>query len=270
MADTDNEMNAVVRFAEFLADRAGTVSLSGFRQNHEVKCKDDKSPVTAIDQGVETLVRNLVSETFPSHGFLGEEFGSINLDSPDVWVVDPIDGTRSFITGWPIWGTLVAKLSNNHPELGVIDMPAIGERWVGVRGKSCIFRDAAGSTQICRASDCKLLENARFYTTNILYFEPADKLRIETLLESTAVPRFGGDCYPYGLLASGFVDLVVEAKLEPYDYFALVPVVEGAGGIITDWSGASLTEASDGRVIAAATAELHQAALSVLTTPDKV
>ena len=256
--------DSTVEFAKNLADRARTVSLAGFRKDIEITEKNDHSPVTEIDRNVESFVRKMVSETYPTHGFLGEEFGSLNLDAEELWVVDPIDGTRSFITGWPIWGTLLAKLYNGYPEIGLIDMPAIGERWLGICGKSCTFEDNTGTQHKCRVSKCETLVQARFYTTNILYFDAADRLKIETLLQATAVPRFGGDCYSYGLLASGFVDLVVEAKLEPYDYFALIPVVESAGGLITDWSGNPLHQGSDGRVIAAATPQLHRAALDLL------
>jgi len=264
MTNTPDISKSAVDFAIYLADQARLVSLPGFRKDVEIKKKDDHSPVTEIDRNVETFVREMVGKTFPSHGFLGEEFGSVNLDSKDLWVVDPIDGTRSFITGWPIWGTLLAKLSNQRPEIGIIDMPAIRERWLGICGKGCTFEDHSGVKQNCRVSTCETLADARFYTTNILYFEPEDRVNIETLLQTVAVPRFGGDCYSYGLLALGHVDLVVEAKLEPYDYFALVPVVESAGGVITDWSGNPLHQGSDGRVIAAATPQLQAAALEIL------
>jgi inositol-phosphate phosphatase/L-galactose 1-phosphate phosphatase/histidinol-phosphatase len=255
---------STVEFARYLADHARLISLPGFRKDVEIVKKNDLSPVTEIDRSVESFVREMVRKTYPAHGFLGEEFGSLNLDAEELWVVDPIDGTRSFITGWPIWGTLLAKLHGGNPEIGLIDMPAIRERWLGICGKSCTFEDSNGFIHDCQVSTCETLAQARFYTTNILYFEPTDRAKIEILLQTTAVPRFGGDCYSYGLLASGHVDLVVEAKLEPYDYFALIPVVQSAGGIITDWSGNQLHQESDGRVIAAATPQLHAAALEIL------
>ncbi|WIY25643.1 inositol monophosphatase family protein [Parasedimentitalea psychrophila] len=264
MSNTRIVADSTVEFAIYLADQARLVSLPGFRKDVQIVEKNDLSPVTEIDRSVESFVRGMVEKTYPSHGFLGEEFGSLNLDAEELWVVDPIDGTRSFITGWPIWGTLLAKLRNGSPEIGLIDMPAIRERWLGICGKGCTFEDRSGVKQDCRVSSCETLAQARFYTTNILYFEPADRAKIEILLQTAAVPRFGGDCYSYGLLASGHVDLVVEAKLEPYDYFALIPVVESAGGIITDWSGNTLHQGSDGRVIAAATPQLHAAALEIL------
>ncbi|AZV77364.1 inositol monophosphatase family protein [Parasedimentitalea marina] len=264
MTNTRIVSQSTVDFASYLADQARLVSLPGFRKDVEIVKKNDLSPVTEIDRNVESFVREMVKKTYPTHGFLGEEFGSLNLDAEELWVVDPIDGTRSFITGWPIWGTLLAKLNGGNPEIGLIDMPAIRERWLGICGKTCTFEDSSGARHDCRVSTCETLAQARFYTTNILYFDADDRVKIETLLQSAAVPRFGGDCYSYGLLASGHVDLVVEAKLEPYDYFALIPVVESAGGVITDWSGNPLHQASDGRVIAAATPQLHQAALEIL------
>ncbi|MEM5518915.1 inositol monophosphatase family protein [Henriciella sp. AS95] len=264
MIELDIPADSFVKFAKSLADDAREISLAGFRKDNAIISKNDQSPVTAIDRRVETLVRNLVESTYPAHGFLGEEFGSLNLEASDLWVVDPIDGTRSFITGWPIWGTLVAKLSHDAPELGIIDMPALNERWVGVCGDKCTFEDASGQMQQCQVSTCKALNEARFYTTNVLYFEAEDRQKIEAMLLATAVPRFGGDCYSYGLLASGHVDLVIEANLEPYDYLALVPVVQSAGGTITDWSGNNLNRHSDGRVIAASTPELHRQAMQFL------
>jgi histidinol phosphatase-like enzyme (inositol monophosphatase family) len=259
----DDSTETAAAFAQMLADKAQVISLAGFRQNIDIDVKKDKSPVTIIDQNVESMVRTLVTESFPSHGFLGEEFGSVNLDSPDIWVVDPIDGTRSFVTGWPIWGTLVAKVFHEKPSIGVIDMPVLGERWVGVCGKSSTFYKNDSVIE-CRTSNCRSIEQARFYTTNILYFEDSDRPKIDELLRRTAIPRFGGDCYSYGLLASGHIDLVVEAELEPYDFLALVPVVESAGGIITDWSGQPLTRHSGKQVVAAATPELHRQALELL------
>lgn len=263
MTSYDTTPADMVRFANDLADTARTLSIAGFRQANEILTKQDASPVTLIDQNVENLVRSLVQETFPTHGFLGEEFGSVNLEADDIWVVDPIDGTRSFITGWPIWGTLVAKITRELPHIGLIDMPALNERWVGVCGGGCTFTSAAGH-QDCHVSGCTSLEDATFYTTNILYFEDADRPKIETLLNRTRIPRFGGDCYGYGLLASGHIDLVVESELEPYDFLALVPVVEGAGGVITDWDGNAVTRHTGKRIIAAATPALHQEALNIL------
>ncbi|MCZ7676732.1 MAG: histidinol-phosphatase [Roseovarius sp.] len=263
MSFVDDSTETAVAFAGMLADKARAISLAGFRQDLDIALKSDKSPVTAIDRDVESMVRDMVARSFPGHGFLGEEFASVNLTSDNVWVVDPIDGTRSFITGWPIWGTLIAKLVREQPSLGVIDMPALDERWIGIRGGACTFSNG-GSTAACRVSECRSLDDASFYTTNILYFGDADRRKVEAILHRAAIPRFGGDCYSYGLLASGHVDLVIESDLEPYDFLALVPVVESAGGIITDWAGRPLNRHSGKQVVAAATAELHRQALAML------
>lgn len=251
-------------FAEALVDDAAKISMSWFRKALDAELKADCSPVTQADREIESSIRKKIAEHYPDHGILGEEYGRLNLGAKYTWVVDPIDGTRSFITGWPIWGTLVSLLRDDKPELGFIDMPALGERWKAIQGSPTHFTSARGNVEACRTSVCRHLEGARFYTTSPFYFEEVDRAKIEKIARSSATPRFGGDCYSYGLLASGHVDLVIEALLQPFDYFALVPIVEGAGGVITDWDGQPLTIASDGRVIAAATPDLHAQVLHML------
>ncbi|WP_425537756.1 histidinol-phosphatase [Pseudaminobacter soli (ex Li et al. 2025)] len=254
----------LAEFAETLANDAALMSMSWFRKRIDAELKADCSPVTQADREIEASIRNKIAENYPDHGILGEEYGRLNLDARHVWVVDPIDGTRSFITGWPIWGTLVCLLQDGKPELGIIDMPALGERWKATRGNPTCFYSAQGNVEICQTSACRSLEIARFYTTSLFYFENSDRPKIEKIAKSSATPRFGGDCYSYGLLASGHVDLVVEALLQPFDYFALVPIIEGAGGVITDWNGQPLAIGSDGRVVAAATPQLHAEVLQIL------
>ena len=257
--DTDE-----VNFAVRLAHKAGKTALSMFRKQLKIRLKNDLSPVTMVDQEVERIIREEIKNQFPHHGFLGEEHGSYNLDADDIWIIDPIDGTRSFITGWPIWGTLVAKTQHGKPTIGIIEIPATKEQWVGVSGKGCEYVGNNSIPEITNVSNCRLISESRFYTTSILYFDDSDRVAIEKIMHLSSVPRFGGDCYSYGLLASGHVDLVIEAQLEPYDFMALVPVVEESHGIITDWMGKALNIKSDGRVIAAATPELHAEALAIL------
>lgn len=254
----------LVRFAETLASQAGQKALGYFRRPLNIESKSDESPVTVADRDVEALVRARLAEAYPHHGILGEEYGNENLDARNVWVVDPIDGTRSFITGWPIWGTLLSLVEQGTPSIGVIDLPALGERWVGARGQSSRFICGRTGTQDCRTSSCRTLAEASLYSTSPFYFAEGDKAAVEAVARRAHTPRFGGDCYSYGLLASGHIDAVVEALLQPFDYFSLIPVIEGAGGVITDWSGAPLTMRSDGRVVAAATPELHREILDGL------
>ncbi len=253
-----------VAFAETIAQEAGVLALDWFRQGMDIETKADDSPVTVADRTVEAFLRKAIAAHFPDHAILGEEYGAEGSAGAPTWVIDPIDGTRSFITGWPIWGTLMALVQDGRAQLGVVEMPALGERWSAVAGQGAWFTGRDGQRTRACASQCRDLARARFYTTSLLYFEGAARTAIEHLAARTATARFGGDCYSYGLLASGHVDLVVESRLEPYDFLALVPIVEAAGGVITDWSGAALGLESDGRVIAAATPELHAQARTLL------
>jgi inositol-phosphate phosphatase / L-galactose 1-phosphate phosphatase / histidinol-phosphatase len=251
-------------FAADLARRAGRHALQWFRQPLEVEAKGDDSPVTIADRAVETMLRQAIVTRFPDHGILGEEFGGNGAVARHTWVIDPIDGTRSFITGWPIWGTLIALLDGGQPTLGVIEMPALKEQWLGVAGRKTTFTDSTGTLYPCQTSACTSLRDARFYTTSPMYFSEQDRALMERIAATAQTTRFGGDCYSYGLLASGHVDLVVEALLQPYDYLAIVPVVTGAGGVITDWEGRVPDLYCDGRIVAAATPALHSQALDML------
>jgi len=244
-------------FAEHLADAARPIALRYFRTPLDVERKADASPVTLADREIEQAMRAMIAARFPEHGIFGEEFGQ-QLGQTYTWVIDPIDGTKSFITGMPLFGTLICLAQEGRPILGVVDAPATGERWVG----DCTTTHFNGA--VARVSGCTKLADARLYTTSHDFFEPAQWERFDRLSRRAAFRRFGGDCYLYGLLASGHIDLVIESGLQPYDYAALVPVIEGAGGVITDWNGKPLTIASDGRVIAAASEALLYEALAAL------
>eukprot|EP01034_Spumella_vulgaris_P043668 gene43668-54249_t len=212
-----------------------------------VEPKADASPVTIADRGAEELMRGLIAKKFPAHGIIGEEFGSERPDAEFVWVLDPIDGTKSFISGVPLFGTLIALLQDGWPILGIIDQPISGERWVGALGQPTLFGGQPARTRTCRA-----LADATLATTGPQYFADHDAEHFMALAAQTAHKRmvFGGDCYNYGLLSSGHIDLVVEAGLKLHDFAALVPVVEGAGGTMCDWNGDPLHSESEGRVIA--------------------
>lgn len=250
----------LAQFANGLADVTDAMAMSYFRKPLDVERKADLSPVTQADRAIETAMRERIAQEFPNHGVLGEEHEDARLDATHVWVLDPIDGTKSFVSGMPTFGTLIACLSGGTPELGVISIPPTGERWVGVRG--------SGSTlngKPCRTSSRSRLAEATLYTTTPDMFDAAGLANFETLSDKVGMRRFGGDCYAYGLLASGHVDLVFEMDLHPYDYMALVPVVEGAGGVITDWCGQALGLHSSGHVIAANSPALHAEALAALS-----
>ncbi|BAU92638.1 L-histidinol-phosphate phosphatase [Methylorubrum populi] len=251
----------ILAFAAELAEAARPIARAYFRTPLDIVTKADESPVTLADRAIEARLRSLIEARFPDHGIFGEEMGVKPGTAPGngpVWVIDPIDGTKSFVTGLPLFGTLIAFLDGGVPLVGVIDMPALGERWTGRPGQALFGAEPA------RTSGCRSLSAARFFTTAPDGFIGEDAARYRRLSAATALRRFGGDCYAYGLLASGHCDLIAETGLQPYDYMALVPVIRAAGGVVTDWAGADLTLASDGRVLAAASPELHAQALALL------
>ncbi|MGE5516079.1 MAG: histidinol-phosphatase [Bacteroidota bacterium] len=248
-----------VALAERLAEAARPVVRKYFRTPVAVDDKPDDSPVTIADREAEAAMRVLIAETFPEHGILGEEHGSHNTGAEWVWVLDPIDGTKAFITGKPSFGTLIALAHRGTPVLGVIDQAILNERWLGGVGHPTTLNGAPA-----RVRSCDALAKAYAYTTGPEFFDAATLPAWNRIAAKVKQPRYGCDCYAYALLTSGFVDLVVEAGLKPYDYAALVPVIENAGGIVTDWTGGKLTIHSDGRVCAAGDARLHAQALEVL------
>lgn len=253
------ETDQLAQFAGTLADETDAMAMTYFRKPLDIEAKADASPVTQADRAIEAVMRRHIAAAFPSHGILGEEHEDSRRDADRLWVIDPIDGTKSFLSGMPSFGTLIASLSGGVPDIGVISIPPTGERWSGQSGKPSLFNGTP-----CRTSGRQSLSDAILYTTSPDSFDPAELAQFDALSKRVAMRRFGGDCYAYGLLASGHVDLVVEMNLHPYDYMALVPVVQGAGGVITDWEGRALTLASEGKVIAAASASLHTQALAAL------
>jgi len=252
---------ALIAFANELADAAGAIVRRYFRRGVAVDDKPDMSPVTIADREVEMALRARIGQRFPDHGILGEEHGSVHTDAERVWVLDPIDGTKSFISGVPLFGTLIALVEGGVPVLGVIDQPISRERWLGVRGARSTFNGVPISTRACPA-----LGSATLFATTPDMFKGADVEAFGRLKSAVKLARFGGDCYAYGLLASGFIDVVVEASLKPYDFAALVPVIAGAGGSMTDWRGGALGLASDGRVLACGDPRLAQAARGLLAS----
>jgi inositol-phosphate phosphatase/L-galactose 1-phosphate phosphatase/histidinol-phosphatase len=248
-----------IALAERLADTAGAIVLRYFRTPVAVDDKADLSPVTIADREAETAMRDMIATAFPEHGVIGEEHGADRPDAEHVWVLDPIDGTKSFITGRPLFGSLIALCRNGRPVVGVIDCPAVKERWVGAYA-----RPTRHQGRPARVRPCPALDRAALYCTSPHMFRPADFERFERVRKRVKLPLYGGDCFAYGLVASGFADLVIEGGLKPYDYAAIVPVLEGAGGTLTDWRGDALTLQSDGRVIAAGDSRTHAQAIEVL------
>ena len=253
--------DALIALAERLADAGRLAARHHFRTPVAVDDKADASPVTIADREAESAMRRIIEETHPDHGIVGEEHGTVRPDADDVWVLDPIDGTKQFISGKPTFGCLVALVHRGRPVLGVIDMPALQERWVGAAGRATLFTDAHGEVP-AETRRCPNLDAATLCATSPgMSAQAADNAAFERLRECTKLTLYGGDCHNYGLLAAGHLDLVCEAGMSYYDFAALVPVIEGAGGVITDWQGRPLGPESDGRVLAAGDLTLHAQAL---------
>ena len=246
--------------AEAAADVAAAAIRPLFRRRLTVERKSDASPVTIADRSAELAMRGVLSQWFPAHSVFGEEFGELNPGQRYRWVLDPVDGTRAFVTGRPQFGTLIALLDGERPIVGVIDQPITGERWIGAHGLATRFRGTYG--HVC-TRPCSALSDAELSVTSPAMFGP-DLPRWERLREATKRVTYGGDCYAYGLLALGQIDIIAEATMQPWDWAALVPIIEGAGGSITDWQGAALSPHGDGRVLAVGDPSLLAAAISVL------
>lgn len=235
-------------FLDLLADAAGKVTLPLFRAGGAV---DDKGgsyfdPVTEADRTAESVMRKIINDTFPDHGIIGEEHGPEREDAEFVWVLDPIDGTRSFITGIPLWGTLIGLLRNGKPILGMMAQPFTGEHFAG-DGKRAWYRGPGGKRALATRS-CAKLSDAALFTTTPAIFGLTDRPSYDRVEASVRLTRYGADCYAYCMVGSGNADLVVEAELKPYDIVALIPIIEGAGGRVTSWEGGSA--ADGGRVVA--------------------
>lgn len=263
MAIASETQTEFTQFALALAEAGGKTALEWFRKKYTIEHKSDKSPVTVADKTTETCLREMIRAHYPEHGVLGEEFGDENGSQEYVWSLDPIDGTRSFITGSPLWGTIVALVHNGSPITGVVRVPAMDECWWGSRGCGA-WSGTAAEKKRAEVSACTDISTAKFYTTSPYYFSAEEKPAVSRVIDAAQEARFGGDCYSYCLLASGYVDLIVESCLHYFDYMPLIPIIEEAGGLITDWQGQPLHMESAGQVVAAATPELHRQALELL------
>jgi myo-inositol-1(or 4)-monophosphatase len=250
-------------FVDKLATVAGEAIRPFFRTALGVQNKSGTGvfdPVTEADRAAETAMRALIRETFPAHGVIGEEFGDDRSDAPFVWVLDPIDGTKSFIAGMPAWGTLIGLLKDGVPVYGMMYQPFIGEYFSG-DGAAARYRGPAGERKLM-VRNCAALKEAILYTTSPLLMNNEERKRFQKVEKAARLSRYGGDCYAYCMVAAGHVDLVIEAGLNRYDVLPLIPIVEGAGGIITDWNGG--TAANGGRIIAAGDKRVHEQALKLL------
>jgi myo-inositol-1(or 4)-monophosphatase len=256
------DLDELALAAEAAADVAAAVIRPFFRQGVGADLKGDASPVTIADRSAEQAMRAVLSVRFPDHGILGEEFGLQNPDARLRWVLDPVDGTRAFITGRPLFGTLIGLLDGDTPVIGIIDQPVTGERWVGVSGRPTRFRGSFGGVAGCRP--CPRISEAELSCTSPQMFG-AHLAAFDRLSAAAGRTSFGGDCYAYGLLALGQIDVIAEADLKIWDWAALVPVIEGAGGRVTDWTGARLRPGGDGRALAVGDPALLEQAVGILT-----
>jgi myo-inositol-1(or 4)-monophosphatase len=250
-------------FLDKLATISGEAILPYFRTSLSV---EDKSrggafdPVTAADRGAEAAMRAVIQANFPGHGIIGEEFGSDQPDAEYVWVLDPIDGTKSFISGMPAWGTLIALTHRGTPVLGLVHQPFVGERFSG-DGASAHYRGPHGERALM-VRECAALADAVLYTTSPRLMNAEDRKRFELVEGAVRLSRYGGDCYAYCMLAAGHVDLVIETELKPHDIIPLMPIITGAGGIVTTWEGGPAS--AGGRIIAAGDKRVHAEAMKVL------
>lgn len=266
-ADID-DIDDIIDLAGRLADAARPVTLAHFRSGIQHDTKSDASPVTEADRESERTMRAMIEAERPSDGIFGEEFGVTNPDADTVWILDPIDGTKAFITGKPVFGTLIGVVRNGVAIVGIIDSPATDDRWVGAAGKPTVFNDHVVNTRKGRS-----FEDAWVTATSHTMFTAENVKTFEALTAATLHTTYGSECQGYGFLACGWLDIVCEDTLAPYDYAALIPVIEGAGGVITDWNGDALgfdagPKSKSISVLAAADKNLHAEAVKILSDPS--
>jgi myo-inositol-1(or 4)-monophosphatase len=249
-------------FIDRLAEAASDAIRPFFRTSLSVENKalGAFDPVTAADRAAETAMRALIRDTFPAHGIIGEEFGDERPDAEYVWVLDPIDGTKSFISGMPAWGTLIALMRAGRPVFGLMHQPFIRE-WFSGDGATARYRGPAGERALAVRA-CASLSDAVVFTTSPLLMNAADRAAFGKVENAARLSRYGGDCYAYCMVAAGHIDLVIETEIKPHDIAALIPIITGAGGIVTTWEGAGAEQG--GRIIAAGDKRVHAAAMKLL------
>jgi histidinol-phosphatase len=258
------EFQTLLATAHALADKAGAVILPHFRTDGAVDHKggDLFDPVTKADRDAETAIRAGLAQAYPLHGILGEEFGATATDAEYCWIIDPIDGTRAFILGLPLWGTLIGLTRAGSPLLGLMDQPFTRERFWS--GETESFFGHNGTTKTMRTRPCGELGHALLATTSTDFFTSEEEhQRFGALSRAVRLRRYGGDCYNYCMLALGQIDLVVEGGLQPYDILPLMPIVERAGGVVSTWDGGD--PRAGGRIIAAGNPRLHADAVRLLS-----
>ena len=256
-----NSIHEFFSFSNLLADESAKITMKYFRKKIQIENKSDNSPVTIADKKTELKIREMINDKFPKHGILAEEFDNQNIESDFLWVIDPIDGTKSYIAGHKDFGTLISLLYNKEPLIGVIDCPAHKERWFGVKDKITTLNE-----KNIKTSNKEKIEDC-YITTSGLYFDDQEfKISFDKLREKVKYCKFGGDCYMYGMLASGLIDIVIEDTLKVHDYMALIPVIEGAGGVVTDRYGEKISLNSNGSFVASCSQNIHNQVIQILNS----
>jgi myo-inositol-1(or 4)-monophosphatase len=259
---TDCAMFPDRSFFNRLAEAAKAETLPRFRSGVDVvnKLSSGFDPVTEGDRAAEAAIRALIEAHYPEHGILGEEYGNVGLDRDYVWVIDPIDGTRAFISGVPVWGTLIGLQRNGRAIMGMIEQPFTGERYFA--DETGAFYTGPEGERTLKVRDCGTLANAILFTTSPHIFAEDELRKYQSVESKVRLFRYGTDCYAYALLAAGHVDLVIENNLKPYDVGGIIPVIEKAGGIITTWDGGR--PENGGSIIAAGSKAVYDEAMALL------
>lgn len=258
------QLNDLMAAAERAADAAAAITMRYFRSTMEVENKAGDNafdPVTEADKRAELAIREVFSRECPEIGFYGEEHDNVQGESGLTWVVDPIDGTRAFMSGMPLWGTLIGLFDGQDVILGLMDQPFFNERFMAMNGRAEL-RNAQGLQALTTRTGVRLSAATLYCTTPDMFQEGLAHQRFSTVKEAVQLSRYGGDCYAYALLAAGHVDLVLDCDLKPYDIQALIPIVEAAGGVVSNWDGGSAVDG--GFIIACGSREIHEQTLRLL------
>ncbi len=258
----------LIKFCHHITDLSQNIAKKYYRMPNGEVAKSDNSPVTLADREIEEVIRQNIKRHYPNHGIIGEEYGVENKDAEFKWIIDPIDGTSSFIIGRPTFGTLIALAYQNKPILGIINQPINGERWLGIDDGSENSGAWLNNTPI-KTRNCTNIEDAVLSTTSPYFFDNYDMERFEKITKLVKYQKYGGviyggDCYSYALLASGYLDIVIEPNLQVYDYAALLPIIRAAGGKVGDWQGFDLDLRSDIKLLACATPQLYSKVKTVM------
>lgn len=256
-----SDLSSFAASAELMLNASGDLIRKMTAKSFDTVIKADGSPVTEVDQAVEDCIREIILKNHPDHGITGEEREDINTKAELVWVIDPIDGTLPFLAGFPVFGTLLALMQNGAPVVGMIDMPMTRERWTGCQGAPTLHNGKQVHTR-----PCPELSQAMMSTSNPDFYSSQDRPYLDRLKEKTRLNVYGGSCMAYAQIASGRIDIGFDVGFDIYDFLPLVPVIEGAGGIITDWQGNRLTKDSGDRLVACGDKRLHQQAIGIFNT----